>query len=354
MPRPTEPRKSRLLVVDDSTFVRRTLRKIFDAQADLSVVGEAGDGAEALERIAGLSPDLVTLDIQMPGMDGFTALRTIRARWPHLPVIVLASAAQNGAGAAFEALSLGAFEFIDKSRCTSMDFHLLASEILEKVRGALHGRAPAARPPSPAPRGLAIPDDVRMICIGASTGGPQAIQVILDALPASFPFPLAIVQHRPVGFTAAFAERLNHSTRISVREAREGEVFLPGQALLAPAGKHLTFAEGRKGIQAALKEEPSDVAHIPSVDMLLGSAAKTFGSEAIGIVLTGMGSDGREGARQLHERGGFVVAESQESCAVYGMPKAVVDAGLARASWPVGEIASQLAMLARPAREAQP
>jgi two-component system chemotaxis response regulator CheB len=340
-------RRVRVLVVDDSTFVRRTLRKMFEAQKDLAVVGEAGDGAEALEKIATLGPDVVTLDIQMPGMDGFTALRAIRTRWPKLPVIVLASASQNGAGAAFEALSLGAFEFIDKSRATSMDFHLLSVEILEKVRAAVQGQAPVV-PGSETVRrrGRALPGDVRMICVGASTGGPQAIQVLLDALPASFPFPVAIVQHMPVGFTAAFAERLNHSSRVTVREARDEEVFLPGQALLAPAGRHLTFSQGRKGPAVALKSQPADVAHIPSVDVLLSSAAEVFGAEAIGIVLTGMGADGREGARRLAASGGFVVAESQVSCAVYGMPKAIVDAGLAHACWPLPEIAEQLALLA--------
>lgn len=350
----TATRKFRILVVDDSTFVRRTLRRIFDAQRDLVVAGEAGDGVEALEKIPTLGPDVVTLDIQMPGMDGFTALRAIRARWPQLPVIVLASATQNGAGAAFEALSLGAFEFIDKSRCTSMDFHLLATEILEKVRGAVHGRAPVlVGSELSGAQAAVLPADARMICIGASTGGPQAIQVVLDALPASFPFPVAIVQHMPVGFTAAFAERLNHSSRLTVREAAEGEVFLPGQALLAPAGRHLTFAEGRKGVSAALLEDRSDSPHVPSVDRLLASAAATFGADAVGIVLTGMGSDGREGARLLRERGGTVVAESQASCAVYGMPKAIVDAGFAQFCWPLPEIAEQLSMMVRrPPKEA--
>lgn len=348
-----QPNKARILVVDDSTFVRRTLRRMIDAQKDFVVVGEAGDGVEALEKIPALGPDLVTLDIQMPGMDGFTALRAIRTRWPALPVIVLASSAQNGAGAAFEALSLGAFEFIDKSRCSSMDFHLLAAEILEKMRGALLGRQVASPPRDGAHHhGRTLPPDARMVCIGASTGGPQAIQVVLDALPASFPFPVAIVQHMPVGFTAAFAERLNHSSRLTVREARDGDVFLPGQALLGPAGRHLTFREGHKGVAAALIEAPADEPHVPSVDALFASAAATFGPGAIGIVLTGMGSDGREGARKLAGRGGFIVAEGPESCAVYGMPKAVVDAGLARARWPLPEIADQLGMMAA-ARTAQ-
>lgn len=347
---------ARILVVDDSAFVRRTLRKIFQGTPGFSVVGEASDGSEAIERIAELSPDLVTLDIQMPGMDGFTALRTIHARWPNLPVIVLASGAQNGAGAALEALSLGAIEFVDKSRCTSMDFHLLEGEIIEKVSAALLGRArpreTAPRAPRPALR-RGPPIEVRIVCIGASTGGPQAIQEVLDHLPSSTPFPLAIVQHMPVGFTGAFAERLNHTSPLEVKEAEDGDVLRPGRALIAPAGRHLHFREGLKGVTASLIEEPNDVPHVPSVDALFKSAAEVYGSFAIGVVMTGMGSDGREGARSLSKAGAFVVAESEESCAVYGMPRAVVDAGLADAVWTVGEIAEQLASTARVARPAE-
>lgn len=347
---------ARLLVVDDSAFVRRTLRKIFQAAPGLIVAGEASDGSEAIERIAELSPDLVTLDIQMPGMDGFTALRAIHARWPNLPVIVLASTAQNGAGAALEALALGAIEFVDKSRATSMDFHLLGGEIVEKVSAALLGRArareTAPRPPrSTLRRGLPI--EVRIVCIGASTGGPQSIQEILDRMPSTIPFPIAIVQHMPVGFTGAFAERLNHTSPLEVKEAAEGDVLRPGRALIAPAGRHLRFREGLKGVTAALVEEPNDVPHVPSVDSLFHSAAEVFGSFAIGVVMTGMGSDGREGARSLSKSGAFVVAESEESCAVYGMPRAVVDAGLADAVWTVAEIADQLASTARVVRPAE-
>lgn len=354
---PPLPPSARILVVDDSTFVRRTLRKIFQAQG-LTVIGEAGDGAEAIEKIVELSPDVVTLDIQMPGMDGFTALRTISARWPNLPVIVLASSTQNGAGAAFEALSLGAFEFIDKSRCGSMDFHLLGTEIVAKVRAALEGRPATMNQggdsaiPSAAPRTRDVepPDDVRMVCIGASTGGPQAIQVLLDRIPATFPFPLAIVQHMPVGFTGAFADRLNHSSPLEVKEAREGDVFHPGRALIAPAGRHLRFLQGLKGITAGLSEEPSELAHVPSVDVLFASAAEAFGPAVIAVILTGMGADGREGARALAARGAFVVAESEQSCAVYGMPRSVVEAGLANASWSALEIAEQLARKTRDGR----
>jgi len=170
--------------------------------------------------------------------------------------------------------------------------------------------------------------------------------VILERLPAGFPFPIAIVQHMPMGFTAAFAERLNQSSRLEVREARGGEAFRPGWAFLAPAGQHLVFARGAGGPELALSGEPSGGAHVPSVDVLFSSAAEAFGSRAIGVVLTGMGSDGREGARELAARGATLVAESESSCAVYGMPRAIVEAGLASAVWSLDEIAAELCRLA--------
>jgi two-component system chemotaxis response regulator CheB len=305
---------------------------------------------------AALAPDIVTLDIQMPGMDGLAALREIKRRWPALPVLVLASAASNGPETALEALALGAFEFVDKGRFRSMDFQLMGDEVVRKVETGLSKVAgtPAPHPPATgrpaAPRRGAgrhpLKRQAEAVCIGASTGGPAALQVILDRLPAWFPFPIAIVQHMPMGFTAAFAERLNQSSRLEVREARGGEAFRPGWAFLAPAGQHLVFARGASGPELALASEPSGGAHVPSVDVLFSSAARTFGSHAIGVVLTGMGSDGREGAREMAERGAALVAESEESCAVYGMPRAVVEAGLASAVWSVEEIAAELALLA--------
>lgn len=349
-------RRSRILVVDDSTFVRKALRKVFEARPGLSVAGEAGDGLEAVKMCAALAPDIVTLDIQMPGMDGLSALKEIKRRWPALPVLVLASAASNGPEIALEALALGAFDFIDKGRFRSMDFQLMGDEVVRTVETALSKVAGTPPPPPPAKgrppasrRGAArhpLNPLAEAVCIGASTGGPAALQVILDRLPACFPFPIAIVQHMPMGFTAAFAERLNQSSRLEVREARGGEAFRPGWAYLAPAGQHLVFTRGASSPELALASEPSGGAHVPSVDVLFSSAARTFGSRAIGVVLTGMGSDGREGARELAERGATLVAESEESCAVYGMPRAVVEAGLASAVWSIEEIAAELALLA--------
>ncbi|MFN7990246.1 MAG: chemotaxis-specific protein-glutamate methyltransferase CheB [Thermoanaerobaculia bacterium] len=350
-------REARVLVVDDSTFVRKALRKVFESRSGLTVAGEAGDGLEAVRMCGVLAPDIVTLDIQMPGMDGLAALKEIKRLWPDLPVLVLASAASNGPEVAMEALALGAFEFVDKGQFRSMDFQIMGEEVVRKVRAGLAASAPppaaelpaAPVPPRPARRaaGPGLPrTDVEAVCIGASTGGPAALGTILGRLPAGFPFPIAIVQHMPMGFTAAFAERLNQSSRLEVREARGGEAFLPGWAFLAPAGQHLVFEEGPDGVRVELSAEPAGGSHVPSVDVLLAAAARTFGRRAIGIVLTGMGSDGREGAKALVASGGTVVAESEESCAVYGMPRAVVEAGLASAVWSADEIGSELRRMA--------
>lgn len=353
---PLREADARVLVVDDSTFVRKALRRVFEARTGLSVAGEAGDGLEAVKMCAALGPDIVTLDIQMPGMDGLAALREIKRRWPSLPVVVLASASANGPDVAMEALALGAFDFVDKGRFRSMDFQLMGEEVVRTVRAGLGRPAgPAPAPPVPAERASPrrkvagpspLPRHAEALCIGASTGGPAALQSVLERLPAGFPIPIAIVQHMPMGFTAAFAERLNQASRIEVREARGGEAFRPGWAFLAPAGHHLVFARGEGGAEVALSAEPSGGAHVPSVDVLFSSAAETFGSRAIGVVLTGMGADGREGARDLAACGAPLVAESESSCAVYGMPRAVVEAGLASAVWSVDEIAAELCRLA--------
>lgn len=353
---PNGTREARVLVVDDSTFVRKALRKVFESRSGLTVAGEAGDGLEAVRMCGVLAPDIVTLDIQMPGMDGLAALKEIKRLWPGLPVLVLASASSNGPEVAMEALALGAFEFVDKGQFRSMDFQIMGEEVVRKVRAGLAAAAPlpeelpsAPPPPRPARRAGApgLPrTDIEAVCIGASTGGPAALGTIVGRLPAGFPFPIAIVQHMPVGFTAAFAERLNQSSRLEVREARGGEAFLPGWAFLAPAGQHLVFEEGPDGVRVQLSAEPAGGSHVPSVDVLLAAAARTFGRRAIGIVLTGMGSDGREGAKALAASGGTVIAESEESCAVYGMPRAVVEAGLAAAVWSADEIASEMRRLA--------
>ena len=285
--------EARVLVVDDSTFVRKALRRVLEARSGLTVAGEAGDGLEAVKQCAALAPDIVTLDIQMPGMDGLSALREIKRRWPSLPVLVLASASSNGPEVAMEALALGAFEFVDKDRFRSMDFQLMGDEVVKKVRTGLDGVAAHLRLLHPSPRDAAEPGrrasgpsplrrHAEAICIGASTGGPAALQVILERLPAGFPFPIAIVQHMPVGFTAAFAERLNQSSRLEVREARGGEAFRPGWALPRPRGAAPRLRPGRRRSGAR------------ALRRAVGSGARPVGRRPLRL--------GRRGVRSARDR----------------------------------------------------
>ncbi len=339
---------ARLLVVHRSAFGRRILGKMVEGAADVAVAGVAADGREVLLRVQELDPDVVVLDLGISDPDGLSTVRALRQARPELPVVVLASAGPSGESEVFEALSLGSFDFIDTSGFTPMNLHVLGPELLAKVRAAAASR-PGALPPSgerPAPaEASGIPANARIVCVGASTGGPRALQELVETLPASFPLPVAIVQHMAWGFTAAFAERLDRCSALEVREAREGDEIRPGRVLLAPAGSHLLFARTPQGERARLSAEPADAAHVPSVDVLFASAAEVYGGNVIGVVLTGMGADGREGARRLAERGAFLVAEDESTCAVYGMPKAIVTAGLARAVWPLPEIARRLSAI---------
>lgn len=344
----TTPASARLLIVSHSGFARRTLGIVIEDAPDIVVADEAADGREALEKVAALHPDVVVLDLRMPGMDGLSTLRSIREARPDLPVLVLDSAGSAGKSAVFEALSLGAFDFIDTSSWTPMDLHLVGPEFVAKVRAAWRsGHGAPSRKEERRDRSdeLDLPADARIVCIGASTGGPPALQLLIEALPDSFPLPVMIVQHMAPGFMAAFADRLNGCTSLEVREAREADEIQPGRILMAPSGNHLLFSSGPRGERVRLSLEPAGTPHVPSVDVLFGSAAQTYGARVIGIVLTGMGQDGREGARRLAEEGAFVIAEAEATCAVYGMPKALVDAGLARAVWPLPEIARRLAAI---------
>lgn len=323
--------KIKVLVVDDSAFVRRAIIRMFDGHPLISIIDVAADGAMAIDLIKQQRPDVVTLDVQMPVLDGLSALERIMRECP-TPVIMLSSLTGKGGDQTLKALELGAVDFIDKSSAGGpMDFSNLLQELTSKILVAaridlkkLAHSSTARQVVLPAPS-VAKGSGTDVVLIGVSTGGPPALQTILTMLPASFPVPILIVQHMPTGFTASLAERLNRSCQIRVKEAEDGEIARPGTAYIAPGGSHLKLSRSGKDIKLRLDSKPEDTLHRPSVDVLFESTAHACGSTTLAFVLTGMGKDGALGAVQLKNAGGRVLVESEDTAVVFGMPKAVID-----------------------------
>ena len=322
----------RVLVVDDSAYVRKVVKQMLLRSPFIEVVGTARDGTEALEQVAELEPDVVTCDLNMPQMDGIEFVRTQMARRP-VPIIII-SVASHAGEAVLAALDAGAIDFVQKPTALATDKLLdIADELIEKVKAAAQaplrqGRTvPAVLPPLPV-----VPRDkrrVEIVLIGTSTGGPQALKVVIPRLPANFPVPIAMVLHMPIGYTETYAEKLNEMSALTVIEAKGDEEVVAGLVFLAPAGRHLTFRRHADGIvRTALELRPLDTPHRPAVDVLFRSAAAAYGPAVLGVVLTGMGADGREGAAWIKANGGQIVTEAEETCVVYGMPRSVVEAGL--------------------------
>ena len=358
----------RILVVDDSPFMRKSLQKMLEEAPDLRVIATARDGIDALEKIQEHKPDIVTLDIEMPRMDGLTCLKKIMADFP-MPVLMVSSLTQEGAQATLDALSLGALDFIPKeSGFASLSILQIQHDLQEKVRRLAtsprfhkappSAAAPAAAPgavaalprpttaPSPkaaAPTGTSLGSQMAdLLVIGSSTGGPKALQDILPTLPASLPVPCLIVQHMPSTFTKPFADRLNGLCQVHVKEAEQGEPLKAGTVYIAPGGIHMTYgARGAKGC-IELSPEPVSSLHRPSVDVLFLSVAELFRGQVLAGILTGMGADGAKGMEQLKRKGAHTLAESEESCVVYGMPRAAVERGCVDVVAPLGEIPGHL------------
>ena len=334
----------RVFVVDDSAFVRRALTRVLATQPGFTVVGAAESGAEALAKVPAADPDFVTLDVEMPGMDGLQVLPAL-LRWkPSLRVVMLSAHTREGATATVAALAAGAVDFIDKSAFNVMDLEYLRREVVDRMQ-ALAPRKGTARgngTPTPETGDRAVPTQLRQcdVCvIGASTGGPPALQRILERLPGRFPLPIVVVQHMPPGFTDAFARRLDTVSRLRVREAVEGMRLAPGQVVVAPGGRHLRISSG---LAVVLATEP-EARHIPSIDITMRSAARSRPGRVLGILLTGMGEDGADGMATIRAGGGVTIAESEASCVVYGMPRAAVRRGGASLVLPLEEIAELLA-----------
>jgi two-component system chemotaxis response regulator CheB len=329
----------RVLVVDDSTFVRKAMRRVLEGDPEIQVVGEAEDGRKALRLLPELDPHVVALDVEMPGLDGYSTLCEIMSQFPR-PVLMLSSHTRAGAELTLRCLEVGAVDFLDKSAYGAMDYHRLAEELRTKVRAAgstlraLPSRMKAAEAPqAPAalpPQSAAAARPPRLVVLGASTGGPPVLQAILSSLPEGFPAPVLVVQHMPQGFTHSFAERLHRLCRIEVAEAEAGAELRPGRALVAPAGRRLRVAAGPGGsMRVQLSAGPSGSAHVPSIDEAMSSAAAAAGAEAIGILLTGMGSDGAEGLLDMRRAGALTLVQTPESCVALGMPRAALDRGAA-------------------------
>jgi two-component system chemotaxis response regulator CheB len=333
----------RVLVIDDSAASRRQLAALLERSPLIEVVGGAGDGEDALRKTIALRPDLITLDLAMPRMDGFTFLRLLMQRQP-TPVVVVS--ARAGAEDAFRALELGAVDFVAKPLApVGPELDALEQELIRKVHAVRGLRLPrseaasflpadpprdAARTPSEAPR---------VVAIGASTGGPAALLRLLGAFPEQPPCAFVVAQHMPAGFTRSFAERLDRLTALRVREAQGGEEVAPGQVLVAPGEHHLEFewAAGRP-LARVLPRAESD-RYAPAVDRMFESAAKSFGAGLLAVVLTGMGDDGRRGVVAVKSAGGTVVAEAEETAVIFGMPEQAIRTGLVDAVLPLPEIA---------------
>lgn len=336
----------RVLVIDDSAYVRKVVKQMLSKSPFIEVVGTARDGEEALEIIEEVNPDVITLDLIMPQIDGVEFLRRQMAKRP-LPVIVV-SIASEGGEQVLAALNAGAVDFLHKPTALATEkIFELGEELIEKVKAAANvplnrllsvPERPIAQPPlvcTPRP----VPG-VSLVAIGISTGGPQALTVLIPQFAADFPVPIAIVLHMPIGYTQMYARRLNEISPLNVCEAREGDPVHPGTVLIAPAGRHLTFWKQTDGVIVAhLNSRPFDTLHRPSVDVMFRSAAEVFGDRVLGVVMTGMGADGTQGAAWIKSAGGFIYTEAEETCVVYGMPRSVEEAGLSDRSVPLHRMA---------------
>jgi len=342
----------KVLVVDDSGFFRQRLKDMIGRHPELTVVGSASNGREAVEKVRALHPDVITMDFEMPEMDGITAVKHIMAERP-TPILMFSSLTYEGARVTLDALAAGAMDFIPKdfaevSRhtdrlCAKLHERLLTLGREAKASASVPSAspAPATKPaqPKPEPGEPKAPirprpaqparargtDQHKLLIIGASTGGPVALNEVLVQLPADFPLPILLVQHMPENFTRAFAERLDRQCRIRVREASSGDRLEPGLALLAPGGQQMMLEQGGSKVKIVKDER---MTYKPSLDITFGSAAKQLGASVLGVVLTGMGADGKEGARMLKSAGSSIWSQDQASCVIYGMPMAVAKAGL--------------------------
>ncbi len=340
----------KVLIVDDSAFMRNTLSSMISADPEIKVIGFARDGIEAVEKTALLKPDIVTLDVEMPRMDGIEALKLIMEKNP-VPVLMVSSLTTEGAKVTLDALDIGAVDFIPKNLSDlSINIVKIKEILIDKIKKI--GRKGLVRNISRnLSKPLRMPENtqytphrrVNIVAIGSSTGGPKALQIILTRIPKDFPVPILIAQHMPPTFTGPFAERLNQLSELTVKEAEEGEPISRGTVYIAPGRGHMSIV--RKKItetSIAVSENRGEYIYRPSIDFLMLSIVENFSGHVLGVILTGLGNDGEKGMKEIKNKGGRTIAESEKTCVVYGMPRAIIEAGVADKIVPLDEIAGEI------------
>lgn len=349
-----------MLIVDDSTLIRRLLSDTLSSDPEIEIAGSAANGKIALAKIPQLEPDVVTLDMEMPEMDGISTLVEIRKRYPNLPVIMFSTLTERGANATFDALAKGASDYVTKPSnvgSVAQAMQNVRDELVPKIKALCswylaHGAAPI-RPQSAAPGSLLAsrtrldkPTRIDVLAIGVSTGGPNALAAILPLLPKDFPIPILIVQHMPPVFTKHLADRLDQASQIEVREARAGDLLQAGTALLAPGGMHMTVRRAGTSVHIQLNQDAPENFCRPAVDVLFRSVEEAYGANVLAAVLTGMGRDGLLGCVRIRQSGGYVIAQDQVTSVVWGMPGAVAEAKLADRVLPLSRIADEFILRA--------
>ena len=340
--------KTKVLIVDDSAYTRQMIKRIIEQDPNLEVAGIASDGIDAMAKTLRLKPDIITLDFEMPEMDGFSFLRWLMRERP-TPVIMVSS--YGDSRTVFKALELGAVDFIAKpTKRASVELHAIERDLIRKVRGIKNIRLDllsknlellAAGDAAPAPvrqQGKQI----RLVAVGSSTGGPAALQIVLTRLPADFPAAILVSQHMPKGFTGPLSVRLNKLSQLRIKEAEELDPVEPGTVLICPGGHHLGLRKKGKEFLVTLKESKEADKYVPSVDYMMKSASDHYESSAMGVILTGMGNDGMSGMVEIKAKGGYTIAESEESAVVFGMPGEAIKAGAADAVLRVSEIPAEI------------
>ncbi|GAB4490571.1 MAG: chemotaxis response regulator protein-glutamate methylesterase [Thermodesulfovibrionales bacterium] len=342
-------KKTKVLIVDDSAYTRQMMKKIIEQDADLEVVGIAADGIEGMAKTLRMQPDIITLDFEMPEMDGFSFLRWLMTERP-TPVIMVSSHADSKT--VFKALELGAVDFIAKpTRRASIELQSIEKDLLNKIKGIKTIRLDILS------KNLELLDDRRaiepkdtrktgakidVVAIGSSTGGPAALQIILTKLPQDFQAAVVISQHMPRGFTAPLAERLDRLSHVKIKEAEEGDLIEPQTVYICPGGRHLSFRKKGSKVYAVLREGRLADRYTPSVDHMMSSVAEVYGHHALGVILTGMGNDGREGMLEIKKKGGYTIAESEASAVVFGMPAEAIKAGAVEKILSISDMPSEI------------